>query len=223
MRCIILLLIWSMLVLPALGQTLSIDVPETSEPYTLIDVMATPGHNSYLWTVEGPDREESSQWRQISPDCDRITFTGPPGKYRLTIIVTTGDCKLLRATATTTIGGDPQPNPQPEPLPVPGELAAVVVVIESSTQTPQQAAVILAMPWRQYLAGRKIPWRVTDPDVIDQEGNVPSDLKPSLNAAKATAGPDVCFVDSAGKVVCVPLAETPAAMLELVKRQGGER
>lgn len=211
---------WWLLTAIAAGQTLTIEVPETSPPYTLIASAATPGFNSYLWTIEGPDRQESDQWCQTSPDCDRIAWTGPPGKYRLTVIVTTPQCKLLKATAAAAIIGGSPPDP---PIPSPGELAAVVVVIESSRQTPDQAAVILASAWRVYLTDRKIPFRVIDPDAKDPMDNVPSDLAPSIRAAKNTAGPDVCFLhaDADGSVVCEPLPGTAAEMLELVQRYGG--
>lgn len=217
-QLIMLPLIWCILSALAFGQTLAIQVPAQSEPYTLIDAAATPGHNSYLWTIEDPQREETSQWRQTSPDCDRICFTGRPGKYRLTVIVTTGECKLLKATASAVI----EEALPPDPLPPPSELAAVVIVEESSRRTKEHATVWADRTWRRYLDGCKIKWAWRDPDVKDEMVSAPPDLLPSLNAAKTTLGPDVCFVFADGSVHCMPLPESPEAMLELLRRIGGE-
>lgn len=218
-RLLFLCLLWC---LPGLvfGQTLTIDVPAQSQPYTLIDATATPGMNGYLWILKLPNGTESTEIRRTGPNGDTICFTGPPGKLTLEVIATTANCVPLRAVAHPVIGEAPAPNPQPGPSPE--KVAAVVVVIESSQQTPDQAAVILDTKWRDYLRGLKVPFRVVDPDVKDQAGDVPSDLAPALTAAKATPGHDCCFVFEGGNVICKPLPATPAAMLALFKMIGGE-
>jgi len=206
----------------AAGQTLTIQVSAQSEPYTQIDVQATKDLNFYRWLIWTPSGEPSSQLRRTGPAGSEICFTGPPGRYRIYVSAFTGPCESpteLSAEATTVIGEAPGPDPLPPP---PSNVAAVVIVIESSQQTPSQAAVILDKVWRTYLSGRKIPFRVVDPDVKDETGRVPSDLAPSLSAAKVTPGPDVCFVGADGSVTCKSLPAIPADMLELLKRIGGK-
>jgi len=209
------LLLWLPTV--AWGQTLAIQVPETSPPYTLIDAAATPGHNSYLWKVTQPGGQRSQQIRRTGPHGNEICFTGPPGRYLIEVISTSGDCQLMEAYTHTTITGEgPQPDPSPDPPPI-EDVAAVVIVRESSTQTPAIARMLLSMEWRKYLDGLSIPWKIRDPDVTDQTGSVPSDLKEPFRAAKLTQGPDVCFIGLDGGVKCVPLPNTAAALLELLK------
>jgi hypothetical protein len=194
-------------------------VESQAEPYNLIDVTTPDKGTGYAWFVMGPRGME--RWVATGPNNQSIAFTGPPGKYTVMLVVQISGGGLDQGFADVVIGGD-APNPDPPPPPPPSELAAVVIVIESSQQTPEQARVILSTAWRKYLTGQKIKFRVTDPNVLDQTGSVPSDLKPAITAAEETEGPDVCFVYSDDSVTCEPLPETLPAMLELLEMYGGE-
>ena len=215
-------LLW-LLAATAAGQTLAIQVPAESQPYTLVDAHATPGHNSYLWTVERPDREESSQWRQISPNCESITFTGPPGKYRITVIVTTGECRLLKASATTTIGGS---GPDPTPVPPPGQLTAVVVYEATSGQIPSPLLREAMDKFLVYSQSQQMFCRVVDKDRISgATGTVPAWFAPYQAKAANQTGP-LLILGSLGSdgfhsVVAVEPFTNYDRAVAFVKRYGG--
>ncbi|NQT38788.1 MAG: hypothetical protein HQ581_14935 [Planctomycetes bacterium] len=204
------------------GQALTIQVPPQNEPYTLIYAQAIGEAKNHNWRIQTPSGAWSTEVVRASESNDLIAFTGPPGPYTVFCFANPLDCNgALLAQAMVTIKGA-SPPPDPLPPPPPSNLVAVVIVEESSTRTPQRAAVLLSSSWRTYLRGQKIPFRLVDPDVLDQTDNAPSDLLPSLTAARATPGPDVCFVGADGSVLAVPLPDSVEAMMVLLKQYGGE-
>jgi len=149
-----------------------------------------------------------------------IWFSGTEkGRHFVAVIVVRAG-KPVVASATVEVGGS-TPNPDPPPPPPPSKLVAVVIIREQGEQTPKQAAAMLDLGWRKYLIGLKVRPRVTDPDVLDQGDNVPQDLATALTAAAKTEGPDICFVFADSRVVCEPLPDSAAALLDLVKQYGG--
>ena len=61
---------------------------------------------------------------------------------------------------------------------------------------------------------------MTDDDVKDQTGSVPTDLVPSIEAARKHGLPAVVFLDAGGKVIAIEsLPEDTAAMIEILEKR----
>lgn len=124
-------------------------------------------------------------------------------------------------------GPSPGPGPGPSPTPVPGAKLYVLIVTETSQQTPEQAAVINSKAADEYLKAKSWQRRVADKDVVDENGKVPADLAAWLDKAKAwNAGggkwPYLNIADGSGAVVYEgPLPATEAEYLALLKKFGG--
>ncbi len=201
-----------------------IDVPAEVEQYDGIHAVANVDGVGYLWWVIGPRGFETVY--PTGPNNASIVFMGPPGSYRIMLGVGLENGSWRQGQATVVRGGTtpPDPTPNPDPEPNPGELSSIVIVLESSelVSNPARAPVFLDRGWRKYLKEKSIVWERVDPDAIDPTENVPSRLASVLLAAKATEGPDVCFVGEDGKVTCNPFPATAVKMLALLKKWGGE-
>lgn len=147
---------------------------------------------------------------------DAWTMVPKPGGYWL--VVSAGG---VTTTYTIHTGDGPIPPPPPPPPPPPGELTAVVVIEETADRsklTPSQIELLLSKSWRTWCDDRKIQWRLTDDDVTDQSGTVPTDLAPSIKAARTHGLPAVVFLDADGKVIGVEAwPDNEAAIIEMLE------
>lgn len=216
-----------LLVAYASGQTLTISVPETSEAGTLIDAKATPGHNSYLWKITKPDGQRSHQIRRTGPHGDMICWTGPPGKYLIEVISTTGDCQLMEAYTHATIQGDPNPNPQPDPSPVPGQLTAVLIH-EASNPSPDPLRLAAMDRFQAYLQGQNVWTRTEDKDMVSgATGETPAWFRPYLARTQGKSLPRIVVgsfaADGSHSAVADEAFTTYDKAVEFVGRYRGEQ
>jgi len=104
------------------------------------------------------------------------------------------------------------PNPDP-PIPDPPlPTTEVVIVRETSTTTPEQAAVILDRTWEQLAREAGVTVQRLDRDQL------PARLLPLKDKAKD--GPVVCFIcEDVAKAVVVPLPDSAEALTEIVREK----
>jgi hypothetical protein len=182
-----------------------------------------------IWTVSNED--------SVDPDEDgvKFNFVAPPGTYRVKLyaIGLAKDGKTTKETAvphTVKIAGgspvppDPGPNPPNPPVPpAPITKAWVVVVEETREAAATRNQFFGDEALQQYVVKKGWKLRTTDKDVKDADGNTPSDLKPYVDYARDKTRPWMFVVDQAGTVRHNgTLPETPAALLAVLKKVGGE-
>lgn len=182
--------------------------PEKVEPYKLVRLSAEGSYKSAVWFV---DPEEAVDLYDV-PGGREVVWTAKPGVYRVKVVALEGEI-LTKASATVTIGNPqpgPGPNPNPGPNPLPSKLAWVIVVEETSTRTPQVAAVVLSPKLREAVSKTGAQFRLIDPT----PGNVPEGF---VQWAKL-AGTDRCvfLVDDKGGYVRHLLPATEAATIALI-------
>lgn len=120
---------------------------------------------------------------------------------------------------------EPQPGPSPGPTPTPAPAGKVWLfsVTETKDQTPDQASVLNSEEAEKYIASKGWAWRKADKDVVDQNGQVPSDLSRWLERAKGKPLPYLIAADDGGMVIHEgPLPATAADLVALLKRLGGD-
>lgn len=137
-----------------------------------------------------------------------------PGKYLVSVTIPTmvdGEASLEHAEAILVVGGDPGPDPDPDPNPnpippppVPGE-RSMVVLMETSTRTAAEAAMLGALRSYWATSGATYLHEITDKDKVDGKTNQsPAWLQPYLQAV--TTKP----VTLPALVVIVQTPATPA-------------
>jgi hypothetical protein len=115
----------------------------------------------------------------------------------------------------------PTPNPDPPPVVTPDPPGPVlnssrlVIVVESTTRTPEEASVLLTV--RQWCLQRSVPLWIVDRDSVGPDDQQPPDLVPYLRAvgdqplpAIARAGPS--------EISVWELPASSAAVAELLAR-----
>jgi len=129
---------------------------------------------------------------------------------QILIVAAKGDppvIALYRVSAFDVPGPNPNPDPRPEPEPDPdprpnprGPLS-LIWIEETADRTPEQAAALTDSELRDAI--RKAGWslRIADVDVVDEDGNPPSDLAAYIAAAKRDGVPRLFAVDAAGAEV----------------------
>lgn len=177
----------------------------------------------------------------IAPDVLPFSVAGTAAIHRTAFVVTAAGQGTIRidyvtgntiATATYSVvrqdgpSPEPEPEPEPEPDPTPPTELWGVVIEESDTRTPEQAAIYMSTEVRKLF--EKTEFRIVDP-VNDAGERVPVSafVKPYVERALAAKSlPMLFLVDAAGKVYYEgPLPATTAAMLKLVQEtlKGGAR
>lgn len=116
-------------------------------------------------------------------------------------------------------GPEPKPKPEPEPQPTPKKVVELYVVWETGDAAQSDAAIRNASAWKAECDKAKIRWSAFDVNTVE---NV-TKYKPVVAAAQKLGLPAVVTVDEAGGVKAEPLPKTPAAMLDLVKKAGGQK
>jgi len=202
-----------------------IEVVEVAEQYNLIHVEAlSETATGHAWFIDGPRGFEDIV--KLSPDSKRIVFTGPPGRYKLMLVVQTKGGMLDQAHRIMFIEGigpepDPEPDPDPDP-PMPG-VRWLIIIEETDQRTNAHAAIYHSEKLNAYLKAKgHPPRRLWDQDELDPNGKTPKSLKPYLNLADRDSLP-VCFVaDAGGRILHQgPLPVDADAVLDLLKEHGG--
>jgi hypothetical protein len=111
-----------------------------------------------------------------------------------------------------TRGDSPQPGPNPAPNPQPSKIAFLYIIHESADNTPAQAKVMAAKPWKDEAA--KLGIRCV---IVDKDESV-KQLPGATQRAMAVGLPAIVAVDKSGMAVAEKLPETADAMLATVKR-----
>ncbi len=204
-------------------------VPEQVAEHNLVTVSSDTQGEHYVWWVDGPRGLEV--WKPITADKSEITFTGPPGKYRIFLAVVPAEGEPTQADALMTIvEGDVDPDPDPDPTPDPDvdppgpSQWQVVIVYESNdldNYPAAQQAIIKSLVFRKRLAEaghQLLPGGVTDQHVVDRNRRVPERLAPYLNACKGDPLPRICISPiDAGPVQDFDLPADGDAVLALLK------
>lgn len=119
---------------------------------------------------------------------------------------------------------EPGPNPDPEPGPNPPRQAHLVIIEETREATEARGKFFQDRPLAEYVSSKGWQTRIADKDVKSADGNPPRDLKPYLNRASGKKLPYLMVVGDAGKIYFEgALPETPATLLTLLKKIGGDR
>lgn len=121
---------------------------------------------------------------------------------QILIVAAKGDppvIALYRVSAFDVPG--PGPNPNPDPRPNPRGPLSLIWIEETADRTPEQAAALTDSELRDAI--RKAGWslRIADVDVVDEDGNPPSDLAAYIASAKRDGVPRLFAVDAAGAEV----------------------
>ena len=158
--------------------------------------------------------------------CENIS-----GRARLTILV---DSQFVDFAITAWGGPGPTPPIPPTPIPppvppippvppvppVPVEpLWGSIIIEETSTRTPELAALLTNTAVRSFFTGNKLAFRVSDPDAKDDQGKPPADLVPWIARAKTEGLPRLYLLGTKGATLYAgPVPADAAALLGLVKK-----
>ena len=114
---------------------------------------------------------------------------------------------------------EPGPQPEPEPQPVPGP-KTVLWIEESADRTPGRAGAVVDAGIRSAI--QKAGWslRVIDIDVVDENGQPPSDLAPYLMAAKQAGLPRVFIFQDGREVYAGAAPPDVSSFANLLRRYG---
>ena len=114
---------------------------------------------------------------------------------------------------------EPGPQPEPEPQPVPGP-KTVLWIEESADRTPGRAGAVVDAGIRSAI--QKAGWslRVIDIDVVDENGQPPSDLAPYLMAAKQAGLPRVFIFQDGREVYAGAASPDVSSFANLLRRYG---
>ena len=133
--------------------------------------------------------------------------------------------KTLEVTEPEDCEKRPKPDPKPDPTPEPDNSPAklfVVVIEETGEAVAGRGAFFTDATLAARFKDKGHRFRVVDKDVIGADGKPPADVKRFLDAAKSKPYPSVFLVDEKGKTrVQTKVPETPADMIELLKKYGG--
>ena len=116
-------------------------------------------------------------------------------------------------------GPGPGPNPNPDPQPPSGP-KTVLWIEESSQRTPQQALAIANRSLREAIVAGGWTLRVVDIDVVDENGQPPSDLAPYLMAAKQAGLPRVFIFQDGREVYAGAAPPDVSSFANLLRRYG---
>lgn len=199
---------------PTPAPELTITVPESVEPYRLLDFSATlPG----AWIPY--DANDALDVR-VYDGGKKGVLTGPPGPGRLTYVRVREDGTYYQETRRFMVGGrpeEPAPTPGPsDPIPQPTPATSLIVIAyESEDGNLPPYAVGAVQQLRA--AGREV--RQIDDDVINGLDAVPAEVKPAIEPLRAKGLPAYAILDKPGGTVikCEKLPETTDAILEAVK------
>ncbi len=156
-----------------------------------------------------------------------VVFVGPVGIYAvLQWPVEAGEPLFLPVQITGTPDPDPKPDPgpepQPDPTPVPPDKLFVLIVRESAKVTPAQGQIFTSKAIREHLLAKSYKLRVADPDELDADGQVPTDIGPYLERCQGKTLPQLFITSDQGALLYEgELPATEAATLALLKSKGG--
>lgn len=153
------------------------------------------------------------------------------GKARLTIIA---GGQFFVDFAITAWGG-PGPTPPIPPTPIPPPVPPIppvppvppvpveplwgsIIIEETSTRTPELAALLTNTAVRSFFTGNKLAFRVSDPDAKDDQGKPPADLVPWIARAKTEGLPRLYLLSVKGATLYAGPVPDVAALLGLVKK-----
>lgn len=217
-------LITSLLADTAGAAEAAIEVPEEIAEHHGIQAVAGLDGTGYAWFVLGPRGFE--QWWATGPNNASIVWCGPPGTYRvmLVVLLRSGALDQGHATVVVTGGATPDP-PAPGPDPPAPQRWQVVIVYESGRreELPRGQQVLLSsLTFREALAEaghRLVAGGIVDQHIKDSRGRVPEALAPYFAAVSADESlPRLCIAPmSGGAVIDFPLPETEAGVLELLR------
>ena len=108
-----LLLLIPLLLLAVPARAADIIAPSQVEPHNLVDVSTEEAGTGYAWFVLGPRGME--RWVPTGPLNQSVTFTGPPGKYTIMLVVLAKTGGLDQGFAVVIIGDAEPPPPPPDP------------------------------------------------------------------------------------------------------------
>jgi hypothetical protein len=213
----------------------------------ILDLVAPEGA-SIDWRIAPP--EAVAKW-YVDTDRRTVVFaTRARGEYVFAAAVAVeGEATCLIHTLRNGIGPEPEPGPDPEPepdpdpepdpQPEPGK-RFILVVLESGTQTPQQAAVLMGL--RTYLLEKGHEFRFVDPDLKDRRGQTPDWFRPYVADIQEVTGVEQicnasgCTINLTKPVMvigvlnpdrtvprrwAIELPGTPAEAVQAVKERGG--
>ena len=193
------------------------------EPYKLIDVQTPTEGTGFAWFILGPRGME--RWVPTGPLNQNIAFTGPPGKYTVMLVVQIKGGGLDQGFATVVIGGEePDPEPEPNPIPPPPppieeELWGFIIIEESADRTPQLAAILTSTEVFNYLESSGLNHKIADPDVTDESGKIPDDMKPYIEDAKDEGMPMLFIMGTeGGEFFRGPVPKTSKALIALLEK-----
>jgi len=155
-------------------------------------------------------------WTQTAAKCAVIADVNIPGEYSLIVHeFTVGEPNPQP---------QPQPDPDPDPQPNPGPTKATwgIIIEERDDRDdlgPQRAMVMESAQVRAlFKAGH---FQCRDDDVVNESGEVPSDMKPYIDRARELGLPSLFLLDDNGHVLSegpVP-SDVPAAVKLIQKYQ----
>lgn len=167
-----------------------------------------------------------------------LEFVAPPGTYIVQANTFTGggEEKIVakKTRITVTIGGVLPVPPGPTPIPVPPgptpvppgptpiTKAWLVIVEETEDASNNRGALMTDKDLVSYLQTKKWKVRITDKDVVDANGKVPTDLAPYITRAKSKGLPYHCVVDQDGKIRSEgTVPDSADDFLAILKKVGG--
>jgi len=183
---------------------------------TAVVLHSTGSVGTLAWRAEPPEALRYCVPATGEPDALLFYWPGHP-KVAFTLISAAGSPPVIVTTRyEIAADGEPQPDPFPPPDPPPPvKVTAVVIIYETATRTPAQAAVMLDRGWKDALEARDPPVEI----LVRDRDQLPQRLQPLK--AKADKGPVVCFVDESGDdvstAVCLPMPETIEGLNRLLK------
>jgi len=151
-------------------------------------------------------------WSKTAVKAAVIADVNVPGEFQL----------IVHEFTVGSPSPQPQPQPQPQPTPSPTKATWGIIIEERDDRDdlgPQRAMVMESDKVRALFPDGHFQCR--DDDVVNENGEVPSDMKPYIDRARKVGLPSLFLLDDTGKVLSegpVP-ADVPAAVKLIQKYQ----
>lgn len=204
------------------GRSLAADVvvPAANPANSLIRASTKAEGTGYIWFVSDAEgfipfmKEEGSQGKTIG-------FTGPPGKYKLMLVVLPSGDQGFGITTIGIPGPTPGPTPIPNPTPTPTpdptrKVSQVTYVFEKDDNNPPRP-VSLALTKINVDSGYAIAASEFEDDTVNASGVTPKQYVTALAEARKVGLPAL-VVQSNGTVIrTLKSPTTEAQVLEAAK------
>jgi hypothetical protein len=204
--------------------TPAIVLPATHQPWTLVQARTHAPGLGFAWFVEGSSGK-LQQWLPVSENSSAIVFTGPPGKYVVSLVVYSGSGEFATSSASTTIleGDGPEPPVPPVPPPPPTTKWQVAFFYDNDgldDMTAEQLSMVSGRLFRRTLeeAGNQFIGSL-ERDSFKPSGKTTSSLAPWFDAIKGATMPQLAIAPvGGGTIQTFPLPADEDALYAILGR-----